>query len=126
MNKKIGFIGGGNMGSAMISGLLSSNLSTAESIIASAHTQATLDRLAASYGIQTTLDNTTVAKTADIIFLAVKPYLYEDVIEEIRDIINDDKLIVAIAAGVSHSKLDDYFGKPVKSYGRCQTLRLWY
>ena len=48
MNKKIGFIGGGNMGSAMISGLLSSNLSTAESIIASAHTQATLDRLAAS------------------------------------------------------------------------------
>lgn len=114
MNKKIGFIGGGNMGSSMISGLLSSNLSTAESIIASAHTQATLDRLAASYGIQTTLDNTTVAKTADIIFLAVKPYLYEDVIEEIRDIINDDKLIVAIAAGVSHSKLDDYFGKPVK------------
>lgn len=114
MNKKIGFIGGGNMGSAMIGGILSSGLSTADKVIASAHSQATLDRLSASFGIQTTLDNITVVKDADIIFLAVKPYMYEDVIEEIRDFVDEEKLIVAIAAGVSHSKLDDFFGKPLK------------
>ncbi len=114
MNKKIGFIGSGNMGSAMIGGILSSGISKAEQIIASAHTQSTLDRLSASYGIQTTLDNVAVVKDTDIIFLAVKPYMYEDVIEEIRDFVDEEKLIVAIAAGVSHSKLDNFFGKPVK------------
>lgn len=114
MDQVIGFIGSGNMGSAMIGGILSSGLSTADRVIASAHSQATLDRLSASYGIQTTLDNVTVVKDADIIFLAVKPYMYEDVIEEIRDFVDEEKLIVAIAAGVSHSKLDDFFGKPVK------------
>lgn len=114
MNKKIGFIGGGNMGSAMIGGILSSGLGTADQITASAHSQATLDRLSSSYGIAVTLDNRKVAEISDIIFLAVKPYMYEDVIEEIRDLVDEEKLVVAIAAGISHSKLDDFFGRPVK------------
>lgn len=114
MNKKIGFIGGGNMGSAMIGGILSSGLGTADQITASAHSQATIDRLSSSYGIAVTLDNRKVAEISDIIFLAVKPYMYEDVIEEIRDLVDEEKLVVAIAAGISHSKLDDFFGRPVK------------
>lgn len=114
MNKKIGFIGGGNMGSAMISGILSSGLAAKQQLIASAHSQATLDRLMAAYGITVTLDNRVVAEASDIIFLAVKPYMYEDIIEEIRDLVDEEKLVVAIAAGISLSKLDDYFGRPVK------------
>lgn len=114
MNKIIGFIGGGNMGSAMISGIISSNLNTPSNIIASDCYQATLDRLSASYGIQVTSDNTEVVQKSDIIFLSVKPHMYETVIEEIKDFVDDNKLIVAIAAGVSHSKLDNYFGRPVK------------
>lgn len=114
MNQKIGFIGGGNMGSAMIGGIVSSGLASADQITASAHTQATLDRLSAAYGIHTVLDNRKVAESADILFLAVKPYMYEDVIEEIRDLVDEEKLVVSIAAGVNLSKLDDYFGRPVK------------
>lgn len=114
MNKKIGFIGGGNMGSAMIGGILDAGLCTPDALIASAHTQATLDRLSAAYKIKTTLNNVEVAQVSDIIFLAVKPYLYESVIEEIRDVVNEEKIVVAIAAGVKLSKLDDYFGRPVK------------
>lgn len=114
MNKKIGFIGCGNMGSAMIEGILSSGLRTADQIIASDTSRPALDRLSTSFGIQVTSDNTKLTKDSDIIFLSVKPHLYEHVIEEIRNFVDEEKVIVAIAAGISHSKLDDYFGKPVK------------
>lgn len=114
MNKKIGFIGCGNMGSAMIGGILSSGLSTADKLIASDKFQPALDRLTSSHGIQVTSDNITVVKNSEIIFLAVKPHFYETVIEEIRDFVDEEKLIVSIAAGMSHAKLDNYFGKPVK------------
>lgn len=102
------------MGSAMANGILSSGLCTADQLIVSAHSQATLDRLSASYGIPVTLDNRKVAKDSDIIILAVKPHMYKNVIKEIRSDVDEEKLVVAIAAGISHSKLDDYFGKPVK------------
>lgn len=114
MDKMIGFIGCGNMGSAIISGILHSALCDASKIIASAHTQASLDRAAASFSIRTTLDNTEVAKCADIIFLAVKPYMYEEIIDEISCYVEEEKLIVSIAAGISHSQLDNFFGRPVK------------
>lgn len=115
MNKnKIGFIGCGNMGSAIISGILSSKLYDKEQIIASAHTKATLDRLSSAYGISVTLDNTEIVKNSDIVFLAVKPFLYQSIIEEIRDSSDDTKLFVAIAAGISHTKLHNFFGKPMK------------
>ena len=75
LDKKIGFIGSGNMGRAMIGGIISSGLVPASHLIASAKTQVTLDTLSEQYGIRTTLDNETVAVESDIIFLAVKPYL---------------------------------------------------
>ena len=81
LDKKIGFIGSGNMCRAMIGGIISSGLVPASHLIASAKTQVTLDTLSEQYGIRTTLDNETVAVESDIIFLAVKPYLYETVIK---------------------------------------------
>lgn len=114
LTETIGFIGGGNMASAMISGIVSSDLVKATNVIASARTQTTLDRLSQRYGIITTLDNRTVAQKADILFLAVKPYLYETVIHEIKDLITDDKIIVAIAAGQSIAHMEELFQKEVK------------
>lgn len=114
LNKTIGFIGGGNMGFAMIGGLISSGLVDTSHIIVSAKTQTTLDRLFDTYQIQTTLDNTILVKAADIIFLAVKPYLYETVITEIKDLILDEQIIVAIAAGQKISRIENLFGKPIK------------
>lgn len=115
MNHKIGFIGSGNMGSAMIGGIISSKLCAPSQMIASDPAQAALTRLSETYQINTTTDNLAVVTFSDIIFLAVKPYMYESVIEEIRDLVDDTKIIVAIAAGVSHAKLDTYFRKPVKT-----------
>ena len=73
LEKNIGFIGCGNMGSAMIGGITGSGLVPASKVIASAHTSATVEKIKDQFGIRTTLDNQTVAKEADILFLAVKP-----------------------------------------------------
>ena len=112
--KKIGFIGSGNMGSAMIGGIIAAGLVPADHFTASAKTQATLVKLSAQYGICTTLDNVTVAQNSDILFLAVKPYLYETVIREIRESITDDTIIVAIAAGQTIERMESLFGRKVK------------
>lgn len=114
LNRTIGFIGCGNMGSAMVSGMISSGLCPADHIIASAHTQKTLDRLFADYGIRVTNDNKQIVQNSDIIFLAIKPYLYKAIIEEIRDFVDETKIVVAIAAGISHSSLNAFFQRPVK------------
>lgn len=114
LEKNIGFIGCGNMGSAMIGGIVGSGLAAASQVIASAHTSATLEKIKNQYPIRTTLSNKEVAGAADILFLAVKPYLYEEVIGEIKDVVSDDTVIVAIAAGQSIEKIEGYFGRSVK------------
>lgn len=103
------------MASAMIGGILNSRLCHKEQVIASAKTLATLERLSSSYGILTTLDNEKVVQMSDIVFLAVKPYLYPKIIKEIRDCVTDDKIVIAIAAGVSLPDIENAFEKPVKA-----------
>lgn len=113
-DKKIGFIGGGNMGSAIIGGILSSGLSDAAHIMASAKTSATRANLEKKYGITTSASNLDIASECDIIFLAVKPYVFDTVIPEIKDVVTEDKLIISIAAGKTLSQIEDLFGHPVK------------
>ena len=69
---KIGFIGCGNMGRAIIKGIVTSGVCEPGDIIASAHTQATIDAAHEQFGIDVTLDNTQAAQ-AEIVVLAVKP-----------------------------------------------------
>ena len=80
---RLGFIGAGNMAQAMIGGILAKEIVKKEDIIASAATQKTIDKVAKEFGINVTLDNREVAK-ADIVFLAVKPFYYEEVIDGIK------------------------------------------
>ncbi len=110
---KVGFIGAGNMAQAMIGGMLKKQLLAREDVIASSATQATADKVAAAFGIKTTLDNKEVAK-ADIVILAIKPIFCEQVIREIRDVVTKEQLIVTIVAGKSLTWLQDAFDKDVK------------
>ena len=114
LNKIIGFIGGGNMASAIIGGLLSSGLSDKEHIIASARTTKTVDRLKETYGIQASTENIEISSNADLLFLAVKPNMFADVIPEIRDTVKENAIIVSIAAGQPIDRIESLFGKPVK------------
>ena len=86
---KIGFIGGGNMASAMIGGVLKQKIVQTDEIIASTKTEKSRQRLFDAYGIRTTLDNHEVAQNSDVLILAVKPKFYEEVIIQIRDDIRE-------------------------------------
>lgn len=114
MSKKIGFIGCGNMGSAMVSGLIKSGLIKENGIIASTKTEKSAQRVKESLKIETVLDSRKVAKEAEIIVLAVKPYMYKDVIENIKDELTNDKLIITIAAGISLNDMEKFVSKDAK------------
>ncbi len=111
---KAGFIGCGNMGGAMIKGILSSGMLTSEEIMASDRSEALLRKRADAYGIKTSGDNNETARFADVLFLSVKPQFYEAVIEDIRDTVRNDQLIVTIAPGKTLSWVRDRFGKDIK------------
>ena len=111
---KIGFIGCGNMAKAMISGILKNQLTTKENIIASAKSQESRERTEKQLGICMTEDNLEVAKQSEILFLAVKPQFYEEVILQIKDTVRDEQIIVSIAPGKTLVWLAEKFGKDVK------------
>ena len=108
--KKIGFIGLGNMASAMIGGMLQKGAARPEDIIGSARTAATCRRVAEQYGITTYSSNAEVAEQADILFLAVKPQFLPEVIGEIREHVRSRTLIVSIAAGKTLKEITGLFG----------------
>ena len=105
--KKIGFIGAGNMAGAIIGGIVKSNLVKSENVIASAKTMANLERLQQEYNINVTLDSKEVVKNSDIVFMAVKPNIFDGVLEGVADLIDDKKIIVSIAAGKSIEAMAD-------------------
>ena len=113
-NIKIGFIGAGNMGRAIIRGILNSQLLKPDQIIASAHTQATLDRLHTDFGICTTKDNKEVASSSDILFLAIKPNKFAEVLPAIAPSLKENCILVSVAAGQSLASIEAFIGKEVK------------
>ena len=114
MDKVIGFIGSGNMAGAMIGGIVTSKLVSADKVIASNPHEEKLNILKEKYGISITTDNKEVASKSDILFLSVKPVMYAKVIEEIKNLVKDDVIIVVIAAGKSINEVHNLFGKDVK------------
>ena len=109
---KITIIGAGNMGGAIARGLASGSLVKAEEITVTAHTQATLDKLKSDVPeLNTTLNNNEAAKDADIIMLAIKPWLIKDIINEIKPSLDLNKqMIVSIVAGVSFEDMKVMLG----------------
>lgn len=115
MSTRYAFIGAGNMAKAMIGGILSSGLATPNCVLASNPSAPKLDALKEEFGIQTfQQDNAAAAVQADVLVLSVKPYLYETVIAEIRDVIQPETIVVMIAAGQTLAANETRFDKPVK------------
>ncbi len=114
MKKKIGFVGCGNMGGAMVQGILDSEKCEKENMMISTKSQASMEKKKAAYGVNATLDNREVAAFADILFLAVKPQFYETTIEQIKDVVSTDQIIISMAPGKTLAWLKEQFGKDVK------------
>ncbi len=110
---KISFIGAGNMGSAIIGGIVSSNLASPTDITVADRDENKLNSISSQYGVNTTTSNIDCV-SCDMLFLCVKPNVIYSVIDEIKDKVGDNTIIVSIAAGQSIKKMTDAFGKSVK------------
>lgn len=111
---KTGFAGCGNMATAMIKGILDKGILSPDDVFATSLTKETRERKSAELGITFCLSNRELAEKSDIIFLAVKPYMYEEVINEIRDSLTKDKILVAMTPGKTIEWLREKAGEDVK------------
>ena len=111
---KIGFIGCGNMASAMISGMLKKGLYKKDEIIVSNLTEEGSKRSREKLGVVTTLDNHEVVKNTKLVFLAVKPQFYEEVLNEVKDELTPEHTVVGIAPGKTLAWLEEKCGQPLK------------
>ena len=110
MNKIIGFIGSGNMATAMMGGIINANLVPANQIVCSDPSENKLIKIKDSYGVTVTTNNSEVARKSDILVLSVKPQFYPEVIMEIKDSVNPNAIIVGIAAGQKIETIKKLFG----------------
>ena len=111
---RIGFIGCGNMATAMIKGILDSQKVKTEDVIASAKSEKTREKIKTELGIDAARKNKEVVEFSDILFLAVKPQYYEEVIQEIKDDLRENQMIVSIAPGKTLAWLAERLGENKK------------
>jgi pyrroline-5-carboxylate reductase len=109
--KKISFIGGGKMGSALIKGILSRNLIAPDKVTVSDVIIKQIEGLKRTFGVFAVKDNKRAVRDADIIILAVKPQNMAEVLEEIAGSLDKGKLIISIAAGISTGFIEEYLKK---------------
>ncbi len=104
-DKKIAFIGGGNMAEALIKGLIAAGTAKPDHILV---TDVSVDRLAhlhQTYGVMQK-GNGEAAREADIIILCVKPQVVERVLTDISSAVDAKKLVISIAAGIVIAKIE--------------------
>ena len=111
---KLGFIGTGNMASAIMGGIIKNQIIPANDIIGADVMEAGRERVKEQFKIQVTADNHEVINRSDIVILSVKPQFYAEVIAEIKDDVREDQIIITIAPGKTLAWLKEQFGKNVK------------
>ena len=96
---KVGFIGGGNMASAMIGGMIRKGAVTPDDVLVSVRTEQSVKRLENQFGVKATTENEAVAANSDLLFLAVKPNQIKSVLNLIKSHITPDTIVVSIIPG---------------------------
>lgn len=108
--RKIAFIGAGNMAQAIIAGLIDKGY-PARNISVCAPSGTHRDALAARYGVTSSADNVQSVQDADVIVLAVKPQMMAGVCEPLRQRVDfTGKLVLSIAAGISIARFQALLG----------------
>src|SRR2546425_4728335 len=98
LGKKIAIIGAGNMGEALIAGMLAAKAAAPDEIHATDILSQRLDYLKARYEIQVGMENEAAAAWSDITILAVEPQVLDEVLDSLRGELTDAKLILSVAA----------------------------
>ena len=108
---KISIIGGGNMGGAIARGLSQSSIVAPSEITVSNRGEEKLNELKSfNPSIHTTTDNKEAVKEADVIILAVKPWILDSVAYDIREVLDFPRqIIVSVVAGITLERLSELF-----------------
>lgn len=110
MNKKIGFIGCGNMGEAILKGLLQSGLVIPTHVWVYTPSAEHVRQLSDKYGVNPAQSAHEVAQAADIVIGAVKPGIMLRTLSDIASSLNKETLLVSIAAGITLAQLATALG----------------
>lgn len=122
MAYQIGLIGGGNMGSAMLNGIIQGGVCPASDIIVAEKREQPRTALSDRFGIHVT-PSAQDAAAAQIVILAVKPAQLTDALAEIRDQIGPDQIVVSIVAGQSIQTIEDGLVS-IKTVGKLKVVRV--
>ena len=112
--KKIGFVGAGNMAEAMMKGLLHSGVSKPQNVVASDVRKDRLGFIKELFDVSVCEKNEDAVDQADIVVLAVKPQILEPVLLDLADHLDTSKLIISIAAGVSLATIESHLKKDLR------------
>ncbi len=105
---KIAMIGAGAMGGATVEGLIKAAYFKNEDITVADPSQQVVEKFA-QQGVSVTTDNQMAAQDADIVCVCVKPWLVEQVLKNIKDVLNPQKqILIVIAAGVSSASIQEW------------------
>ncbi|SNX55437.1 pyrroline-5-carboxylate reductase [Thermoanaerobacterium sp. RBIITD] len=108
---KIGFIGTGNMGTALIKGIINSKIVDPQYINVYDPSSEKLLKLKDETNVTIKENNVDVANDSDVIILAIKPNIYDSVLNEIKDAVTDNKIIIIIAPGITIERVRDILKK---------------
>jgi len=111
--KKIGFLGGGNMGEALIRGLVKTGLIPPDHLFVTDVRLERLEEMGRRYGLHTLSDNTLLVRRVDVVILAVKPQILAGVLREVAAAV-PGRLMISIAAGVSTASIRSHLPPGVR------------
>ncbi|WP_394236701.1 pyrroline-5-carboxylate reductase [Niallia oryzisoli] len=114
MNKKIGFIGCGKMGKAIMAGMLKAGVVPPENMMVSTSKESTLLEVERDYKVKGSLYNQEVAVWADILFLAVHPSAHDKILAEIKGSLKEEAVIITMAAGITMEQVERGIGREIK------------
>ena len=108
---KIGFIGAGNMGGAILKGALNKGFLKPEECMVSDRNTALLSTFQQEYGITCINDNPKLVQNCEWIVLAIKPVFFMDVLDEIKPYLSKQHKLISIAAGLSVEMINAVIGE---------------
>ncbi len=114
LDKKIAFLGGGNMAEALLKGLIAAGTAKPDQVLVSDIFPDRLEHLRKTYGIIIQRNNIDAAREAGIVLLSVKPQVIEKVMTEIAPAMDDTKLVISIAAGVTIGRMEKALGEKTR------------
>lgn len=110
----IGLVGGGQMGEALLRGMIDAGLLKADNVMVIEPDGDRRIYLRKTYAIKVTEDPAELARCCSILLLAVKPQIIGKVLEQYKALVTDQHLIISIAAGVTIKSIEDGLGEKAK------------